>query len=70
MPPRHPRASVDEKMMTFASYDRYLRIKDRAERTRTDYRQELTAIAAAHDGADVLTLTPEKIEDYLLKVAA
>jgi site-specific recombinase XerC len=59
---------VDDNALTFASYERYLRLKKRSPRTIQSYREALDQLAAFHKGADVLELTREQVEDYLLHV--
>jgi site-specific recombinase XerD len=60
---------MDANEATLASYNRYLRVKGRSERYQKDCRWIPMDLARFHGGADLLELTREQIEDYLLDVA-
>jgi site-specific recombinase XerD len=59
------RAMSDANELLAASYDRELRSKNRAERTRQSYFEALDQLAAFHNGADVTTLIKVDIQNYL-----
>ena len=59
---------MDPNGMTWASYERNLRIKKRSPRTIQGYQEAVDQLVDFHDGEDLLELTREQIEAYLLDV--
>lgn len=59
---------MDPNGMTWASYERHLRIKKRSPRTIQSYQEAVDQLIAHHDGMDLLELNRGQIEAYLLAV--